>query len=117
MEYDGKVNIQLEHSLDNFEPPSYFHRGDILIKSLHSGAYSIDEGSVNHENYVKLKNLARDNGNYKMKATIKTSDGKANYFNTFVKAVRKDFIFFFFLLNVLPLNLGEIFFFFFSVHY
>ena len=96
MEYDGKVNIQLEHSLDNFEPPSYFHRGDILIKSLHSGAYSIDEGSVNHENYVKLKNLARDNGNYKMKATIKTSDGKANYFNTFVKAVRKDFIFFFF---------------------
>lgn len=86
LEYDGRVNIRLEHSFDHSPNPQYTHRGDIAIKSLHTGLAFIEQVPLTSEDIKSLKKLARRDGNYRLRATVKTTDDKQYTFLTFVKA-------------------------------
>lgn len=91
LEYDGRVSIRLEHSFDYSPNPQYSHRGDIAIKSLHTGMSFIEQVPLTNEDIKSLKKLAKKDGNYRLRATVKTTDDKQYTFLTFVKAVSKLF--------------------------
>lgn len=73
--------------MENTQNPLFSHRADIYIKSLQAGTALIDEFNLTNEQAEQLKSLVKQKGNYRLRATVKTADGKENYFYSFVKAV------------------------------
>lgn len=87
MEYDGRLQIKLDHALDDDLSPNFQMRGEVTIKSLHSGSAGLDQILMTSSEIAKLKELARKDENYRLKATVKTPDSRQTVFYTFTSAV------------------------------
>lgn len=87
MEYDSRLQIRLEHALSDEINPDYQFRGEVNVKSLHGGAVGLDQIQLTPDELSQLKNLALKNESYRLKTTVKSSDGKQTAFYTFTSAV------------------------------
>ncbi|KAK9687160.1 hypothetical protein QE152_g36628 [Popillia japonica] len=84
IEYDGYINIRLEHSLDGSD--IYTDRGNITIQSLRSGVYTLQQKPLSIEDRNKLRVLAADNKFYQLKATVISNEDHEEEFKSYVKA-------------------------------
>ncbi|XP_045459670.1 ER membrane protein complex subunit 10 [Melitaea cinxia] len=85
LDYDGWLNIKLEHSLNcNYE--KYCSRGSITLKSIRAGTAVIDQISFNKDHIEELKQLAELDEFYTLRTLVSTAESKDVEIVTFIKA-------------------------------
>jgi len=55
VDYDGQLNLELEHALENVAEPVFTSRGSIDIKSIRSGFIDFDQEALTPEEVAKIK--------------------------------------------------------------
>ncbi|XP_022904239.1 ER membrane protein complex subunit 10 [Onthophagus taurus] len=86
IDYDGMLNIRLQHSLDGTENPIFTERGNISVQSLRSAAYTMIQSPLSADEKFKLRELAINNKFYVLKAIVTTNDGSVEVYKSYVKA-------------------------------
>ncbi|CAH2091905.1 unnamed protein product [Euphydryas editha] len=85
LDYDGWLNIKMEHSLNcNFE--KYCTRGTITLKSIRAGTAVIDQINFNKKHIDELKELAELDEFYTLRTLVSTAETKDVEIFTFIKA-------------------------------
>lgn len=82
LEYDGWVNIELQHAVNPSNPDSFLYRANITIPSLNSGLSNIVQKSLSQTELDGLKLLASRNGYYRLKAVVEYPNGAKRTFLT-----------------------------------
>ncbi|XP_028037582.1 ER membrane protein complex subunit 10 [Bombyx mandarina] len=86
IDYDGFLNMKLEHSL-NCNDEKFCHRGSITLKSIRTGVPIIDQILFNEKHLEALKKLANEDEFYSIKTTITTGENsKGTEYLSSVKA-------------------------------
>lgn len=55
VEYDGQLNINLEHALEDEVEPIFASRGSVEVKSLRSGYVDVDQEDLTQEDITKIQ--------------------------------------------------------------
>lgn len=85
IEYDGIVQIKLEHGLDGTANPKFTERGNISIPSLRLGTSMVHQ-KISDEDRVKIRALGLANKYYQLRATVINGNDEQVYISL-VKAV------------------------------
>ncbi|XP_045492132.1 ER membrane protein complex subunit 10 [Colias croceus] len=85
LDYDGWLNIRIEHSL-NCKEDKYCNRGNISLKSIRAGTATIDQNPLSQQHIDELKELASIDGFYTLRTFVTTADSKETEFLSSVKA-------------------------------
>ncbi|XP_028177340.1 ER membrane protein complex subunit 10 [Ostrinia nubilalis] len=85
IDYDGWLNIKIEHSL-NCGSEKYCKRGNISLKSIRAGTSVIDQITFGRQHIDELRELADVDGFYTLKTTCTSADNKDTEFLSSVKA-------------------------------
>lgn len=75
------------HAFNDEPEPIFIERGNITVSSIRSGASVVGQNGLLPPHINELKNLARHNGKYRLKAVARTSSGDEITFLTSVPAV------------------------------
>ncbi|XP_055531154.1 ER membrane protein complex subunit 10 [Wyeomyia smithii] len=75
LEYDGWLSIELYHALDLHEPQKFTPRGNVTITSLNSGASSVSQEALSHQDRQQLRLLAEENRLYRLEAHVVADNG------------------------------------------
>lgn len=86
MEYDGWLQVRLWHAFNDEPEPIYIERGNITVSSVWSGASVVGQNGLLPPHISELKNLAKHEGKYRLKAVARTSSGNEITFLTSVPA-------------------------------
>ncbi|KAK5650711.1 hypothetical protein RI129_001740 [Pyrocoelia pectoralis] len=86
VEYDGWVNINLQHSLTFSDKPVFTDRGNVTIQSLRTGTAVVQQKPLTQSDRVKLRDLSATNEFYQLKSTVTLADGSEISFLSTVKA-------------------------------
>ncbi|XP_013099276.2 ER membrane protein complex subunit 10 [Stomoxys calcitrans] len=86
IEYDGWINVELLHSLNADKPETFTYRANISIPSLNTGLSNIVQNPMSSEDLKNLKDLAANNGFYRLKANVEYPNGLRRTFTTANKA-------------------------------
>ncbi|EDW16689.1 ER membrane protein complex subunit 10 [Drosophila mojavensis] len=86
LEHDSWINIDLYHALTPARPEHFSHRGNISIPSLNAGLSTIVQNPLTDNELEGLKVLARQNGFYRLRATVTYPNGSSQRFLTSSKA-------------------------------
>ncbi|CAK9801154.1 ER membrane protein complex subunit 10 [Anthophora quadrimaculata] len=86
LDYDGWLHLRLWHAFNDEAEPIFIERGNITISSVRSGASVVGQNGLLQPHISELKNLAKNNGKYKLKAVARTSSGNEIPFLTSVPA-------------------------------
>ncbi|CAB0038811.1 unnamed protein product [Trichogramma brassicae] len=86
LDFDGWLHVRLFHSLDDTPEPNFIERGNITISSIRSGAAITAQSAISESQLQKLMSLAKNNGLYRLKATVTTSSNSETNFLTSVLA-------------------------------
>lgn len=86
VEYDGHLSIKLQHAFDQVQEPQFFDRGTVQIQSIRTGAVTLQHPSLSADDKHRLMDIAERDGLYRLRAFVRTLDGKESSFLTFVKA-------------------------------
>ncbi|XP_017777792.1 PREDICTED: ER membrane protein complex subunit 10 [Nicrophorus vespilloides] len=81
VEYDGMVQVKLEHGLDGTANTKFTERGNISIPSLRIGT-ALAQQTLSNEDRLKIQNLAAKNKFYQMRATVVTNDGSYSFLSS-----------------------------------
>uniref|UniRef100_A0A2H1VLM8 ER membrane protein complex subunit 10 n=1 Tax=Spodoptera frugiperda TaxID=7108 RepID=A0A2H1VLM8_SPOFR len=86
IDYDGWLNIKIEHSL-NCGTEKYCPRGNIALKSIRAGAAVVDQIQFNKGHIEALKNLAEIDSFYTIRTLVTSAENsKGTEFFSSVKA-------------------------------
>ncbi|KAF9411807.1 hypothetical protein HW555_009504 [Spodoptera exigua] len=86
IDYDGWLNIKIEHSL-NCGTEKYCPRGNIALKSIRAGAAVVDQIHFNKGHIEALKNLAEIDSFYTIRTLVTSAENsKGTEFFSSVKA-------------------------------
>ena len=86
LDYDGWLQVRLWHAFNDEPEPIFIERGNITVSSIRSGASVVGQNGLLPPHINELKNLARHNGKYRLKAVARTSSGDEITFLTSVPA-------------------------------
>ncbi|XP_076249721.1 ER membrane protein complex subunit 10 [Calliopsis andreniformis] len=86
LDYEGWLQLRLWHALNDEPEPIFIERGNVTVSSVRSGASVIGQNGLLPAHVNELKNLAKHNGKYKLKAVARTSSGSEITFLTSVPA-------------------------------
>lgn len=86
LDYDGWLQLRLWHAFNDEPEPIYIERGNVTISSVRSGASVVGQNGLLPPHINELKNLAKHNGKYRLKAVARTSSGSEITFLTSVPA-------------------------------
>lgn len=86
VEYDGWVNINLQHSLTFSHNPVFTDRGNVTIQSLRTGTAVVQQKPLTQSDRVKLRDLSATNEFYQLKSIVTLADGSEITFLSTVKA-------------------------------
>uniref|UniRef100_A0A1L8EDV5 ER membrane protein complex subunit 10 n=1 Tax=Haematobia irritans TaxID=7368 RepID=A0A1L8EDV5_HAEIR len=86
IEYDGWINVELLHALKIDSPDTFTYRANISIPSLNTGLSNIVQNTLTSDDLQNLKNLAANNGFYRLKAIVEYPNGLRRTFTTANKA-------------------------------
>ncbi|XP_073832817.1 ER membrane protein complex subunit 10 [Musca autumnalis] len=86
IEYDGWINVELQHALDTDKPTEFTYRANITIPSLNSGLSNIVQKDLSNDEIGKIKSLAAKNAFYRVKAIVEYPNGVKKTFTTANKA-------------------------------
>ncbi|XP_030037489.2 ER membrane protein complex subunit 10 isoform X2 [Manduca sexta] len=84
IDYDGWLNIKIEHSLRCNE--AFCPRGNISLRSIRAGTSIIDQIPLSEMHLEELRNLAKADGFYTVRALVSSADNKGTEFLSSVKA-------------------------------
>ncbi|CAH0628940.1 unnamed protein product [Chrysodeixis includens] len=88
IDYDGWVNIKIEHSL-NCGRDKYCSRGNISLKSIRAGSTSlIEQIPFTRQHIAELQNIAEVNGFYTIRTIVTTADNSEG--TEFFSSVKAD---------------------------
>ncbi|KAH8373420.1 hypothetical protein KR009_006396, partial [Drosophila setifemur] len=87
LEHDSWITVELQQSLSS-DSDSFTFRGNVTIPSLNSGLANVVQEPLTEAELDQLKNLARQNKFYRLKATVVYSYGAKSQFITSNKACR-----------------------------
>ncbi|KAJ8724972.1 hypothetical protein PYW07_015930 [Mythimna separata] len=86
IDYDGWLNIKIEHTI-NCGSEKYCSRGNIALKSIRAGAAVIDQIQFNKQHIDELKTLADIDSFYTIRSLVTSADNsKGTEFYSSVKA-------------------------------
>jgi len=85
VEYDGWLNIKLQHSYGT-NTSLFTNRGHINIQSVRSGGFTISQDALSASDLAALQASANSDDFYQLKSTVQTSDGTESTFLSSVKA-------------------------------
>lgn len=86
LEHDSWITIDLHHSLSASRPEHFSHRGNISIPSLNSGLSTVVQNPLTDSELESVKILAKENGFYRLRATVIYPNGSSQRFLTSSKA-------------------------------
>ncbi|KAH8381370.1 hypothetical protein KR093_003481 [Drosophila rubida] len=86
LEHDSWINIDLHHSLSPSRPEHFTHRGNISIPSLNAGLSTVLQNELSDSELEDMKTLSKQNGFYRLKATVTYPNGNTQRFLTSSKA-------------------------------
>ncbi|XP_031838363.1 ER membrane protein complex subunit 10 [Nomia melanderi] len=86
LDYDGWLQLRLWHAFNDEPEPIYIERGNITVSSVRSGASVVGQNGLLPAHINELKNLAKHDGKYRLKAVTRTSSGNEITFLTSVPA-------------------------------
>lgn len=86
LEHDSWITIDLHHSLSPSKPDYFTHRGNISIPSLNSGLSTVVQNELSDSELEDMKILSKQNGFYRLKATVTYPNGNSQRFLTSSKA-------------------------------
>lgn len=75
------------HAFNDEPEPIFIERGNITVSSVRSGASVIGQNGLLQSHINELKNLAKNDGKYRLKAIARTSSGNEITFLSSVPAV------------------------------
>ncbi|XP_053984236.1 ER membrane protein complex subunit 10 [Hylaeus anthracinus] len=84
LDYDGWLQLRLWHAFNDEPEPIYIERGNITVSSVRSGAFVVGQNGLLQPQINELKNLAKQDGKYRLKAVARTSSGNEITFLTSV---------------------------------
>ncbi|PZC81986.1 hypothetical protein B5X24_HaOG211542 [Helicoverpa armigera] len=73
IDYDGWLNIKIEHSL-NCGDENYCSRGNIALKSIRAGASVIDQIPFTKQHIEELKSIAETDGFYTIRTVVTSAE-------------------------------------------
>ncbi|XP_022195785.2 ER membrane protein complex subunit 10 [Nilaparvata lugens] len=85
-DYDGPMSITLYHALNVDSEPHWESRGHMTVQNVASGYVTSHQSPLDVESSRRLKVLSDKDSFYRLKAVVKTSQGREVNFLTFVKA-------------------------------
>lgn len=86
LDYDGWLQLRLWHALNDEPVPNFVERGNVTITSVRSGASVVGQNGLLQSQINQLKELAKTDGKYRLKAVARTSSGSETTFLTSVPA-------------------------------
>ncbi|KAL7727037.1 hypothetical protein ACLKA6_012420 [Drosophila palustris] len=86
LEHDSWITIELHHSVSASKPDQFTHRGNISIPSLNSGLSTVVQSELSDNELEEIKILTKQNGFYRLKATVTYPNGNSQRFLTSSKA-------------------------------
>ncbi|EDV90522.1 GH14182 [Drosophila grimshawi] len=86
LEHDSWITIDLHHSLSSSKPDHFSHRGNISIPSLNAGLSTVVQNPLTAAELDNIKLLAKQNGFYRLRATVSYPNGNVQRFLTSSKA-------------------------------
>ncbi|XP_043251141.1 ER membrane protein complex subunit 10 [Colletes gigas] len=86
LDYDGWLQLRLWHAFNDEPEPIYIERGNVTVSSVRSGASVVGQNGLLQPHINELKNLAKNDGKYRLKAVARTSSGNEITFLTSVPA-------------------------------
>ncbi|XP_076761522.1 ER membrane protein complex subunit 10 [Xylocopa sonorina] len=86
LDYDGWLHLRLWHAFNNEPEPIFIERGNCTVSSIRSGASVVGQNGLLPAHITELKNLAKNDGKYRLKAVVRTSSGSEMSFLTSVPA-------------------------------
>ncbi|KAJ9584169.1 hypothetical protein L9F63_021466 [Diploptera punctata] len=86
VEYDGHLSIKLQHAFDQVQEPQFLDRGSVQIQSIRTGAVTLQQPPFSPTFCQRLHLAKHRDGLYRLRAFVRTLDGKESTFLTFVKA-------------------------------
>lgn len=86
LEHDSWVSIELQHSLSASRPDLFTRRGVISIPSLNSGLSKVEQSELTDSELEDIKTIAKQNGFYRLRATVTYPNGNSQRFITSTKA-------------------------------
>ncbi|KAF7997103.1 hypothetical protein HCN44_005380 [Aphidius gifuensis] len=86
LDYDGYLQLQLFHALNDDPVPNYTERGNITVTSIRTGASTIGQMGLQESQKQDLIKLAENNSKYRMKINVRSSSGSESTFLTSVPA-------------------------------
>ncbi|XP_075227164.1 ER membrane protein complex subunit 10 [Lycorma delicatula] len=86
LDYDGPLSIVMWHSLSQEAEPNWTFRGEISVQNVATSNVALQQSHLDSASINKLKNLVIKDGYYRLKAVVKTSQGREVEFFSFVKA-------------------------------
>ncbi|XP_043673134.1 ER membrane protein complex subunit 10 isoform X1 [Vespula pensylvanica] len=89
LDIDGWLQLRLWHALNDEPVPSFVERGNVTITSLRSGASVVGQNGLLQAQINQLKDLAKNDGKYRLKAVARTSSGSETTFLTSIPAIYK----------------------------
>ncbi|XP_066998798.2 ER membrane protein complex subunit 10 isoform X2 [Anabrus simplex] len=85
VDYDGLITVKLQHALDPIPSTDFSDRGLVNVQSIRTGSVALQQASLSTDDRQRLM-LAAEDGLYRLRSFVRTSDGKEQSFLTFVKA-------------------------------
>ncbi|KAL2714917.1 ER membrane protein complex subunit 10 [Vespula squamosa] len=86
LDIDGWLQLRLWHALNDEPVPNFVERGNVTITSVRSGASVVGQNGLLKAQINQLKNLAKNDGKYRLKAVARTSSGSETTFLTSIPA-------------------------------
>jgi len=86
-DFEDSSTLTLEHTFDQGADAEFVRRGSITIRSFSNGiAQYYSDGMLPTEDLQKLKQVALDDGFYRIRVASRSSSGKTAYVSAFIKA-------------------------------
>ncbi|XP_046824999.1 ER membrane protein complex subunit 10 [Vespa crabro] len=86
LDIDGWLQLRLWHALNDEPGPNFVERGNVTITSVRSGASVVGQNGLLQAQINQLKDLAKNDGKYRLKAIARTSSGSETTFLTSIPA-------------------------------
>ncbi|XP_012255718.2 ER membrane protein complex subunit 10 [Athalia rosae] len=86
LDYDGWLRLRLWHAMNKDPMPNFIERGNITVTSVRSSASAVAQMGLQPNDIKALQKLAKDDKEYRLKASVRGSSGLETTFLTSVPA-------------------------------
>ncbi|XP_043493369.1 ER membrane protein complex subunit 10 [Polistes fuscatus] len=86
LDVDGRIQLRLWHAFNDEPVPNFVERGNVTITSVRSGDSIVGQNGLLQAQINQLKDLAKNDGKYRLKAVARTSSGSETTFLTSIPA-------------------------------